>query len=164
MLKFQKELIGPDDLTNLNDFLSQSEDFYNMFNTCTLEDFRKVKEDKCDNLVYLFSYVSLSFLTTQSVKTLHDAATQLKVISTVEKRNVLRGAINVLTRIMPIVLEEKELLWAKVLWKEVPQFNNQINAIKLSEAISLLLFKPGFTINEYALEGYQPGYYCKYFI
>lgn len=35
-----------------------SEDFYNMFSACQLEDFRKVKEAKPDNIIYLMSYVS----------------------------------------------------------------------------------------------------------
>jgi hypothetical protein len=38
----------------------QSEDFYNVFTTCLLEDFRKIKVEKMDNLVYLMSYVSES--------------------------------------------------------------------------------------------------------
>ena len=88
------------------------------------------------------------------MKVLHDAATQLKVIDSDEKKKVLRGSLHLLTRVFPIVLEEKEQLWGKILWKEVPQFSNQVNAVKLGEAISLLLFKPGFTINEYTIEGY----------
>ena len=32
------------------------------------------------------------------------------------------------------------------MWHEQSFFNNQINAIKLMESISMLLFKPGFTI------------------
>ena len=32
------------------------------------------------------------------------------------------------------------------MWHEQAFFNNQINALKLMESISLLLFKPGFTI------------------
>ena len=34
----------------------------------------------------------------------------------------------------------------RVMWHEQAFFNNQINALKLMESISLLLFKPGFTI------------------
>lgn len=35
----------------------QSDDFYNVFTTSVLDDFRKIKEEKVDNLVYLISYV-----------------------------------------------------------------------------------------------------------
>jgi hypothetical protein len=41
----------------LNKFVSHSEDFYNVFTTCTLDDFRKIKEEKPDNLIYLMSHV-----------------------------------------------------------------------------------------------------------
>jgi hypothetical protein len=46
-----------DDSTMLSNFLLQSEDFYNVFTTVTLDEFRRVKADKIDNLVYLMSYV-----------------------------------------------------------------------------------------------------------
>ena len=38
-----------------------SEDFYNVFTTSLLDDFRKVKVEKIDNLIYLISYVSKVF-------------------------------------------------------------------------------------------------------
>ena len=34
----------------------------------------------------------------------------------------------------------------RAMWHEQAFFNNQINSLKLMESISLLLFKPGFTI------------------
>ena len=34
-----------------------SDDFYNVFTTCVVEDFRKIKQEKTDNLIYLMSYV-----------------------------------------------------------------------------------------------------------
>jgi hypothetical protein len=47
-----------DDSGTLNNFILQSEDFYNVTTTCMLEDFRKIKVEKPDNFVYLMSYVS----------------------------------------------------------------------------------------------------------
>jgi hypothetical protein len=57
IVKFQKNYLGLEDTNDLQNFLMQSEDFYNMFTTCQLEDFRKVKESKPDNIIYLMSYV-----------------------------------------------------------------------------------------------------------
>lgn len=59
IVKFQKNYLSNDDSEALQNFLLQSEDFYNMFTTCQLEDFRRVKEAKADNLVYLMSYVRI---------------------------------------------------------------------------------------------------------
>lgn len=46
---------------------------------------------------------------------------------------------------VPLIFEDKEF-FMRSMWHEQAFFNNQINSIKLMEAISLLLFKPGFTI------------------
>lgn len=56
--KFFRDYLTHDDSTTLSNFLMQSEDFANVFTTATLDDFRRVKTDKMDNLVYLMSYVS----------------------------------------------------------------------------------------------------------
>mmetsp|Transcript_17022 Transcript_17022/g.26286 ORF Transcript_17022/g.26286 Transcript_17022/m.26286 type:complete len:222 (-) Transcript_17022:2372-3037(-) len=57
----------------------------------------------------------------------------------------LKGAIHVLNRVFPLLFEEKEL-FIRCMWREQALFNSQINAIQMMEAISLLLFKEGFTI------------------
>jgi len=57
----------------------------------------------------------------------------------------LKGAINLLTRTFPLLLEDKELLM-RAMWREQALFGNQINALKMMDAISILLFKPGFTV------------------
>ena len=59
--KFQTNYLSLEDNDNLNKFLSHSEDFYNVFTTSTLDDFRKVKEEKPDNFVYLISHVSYHY-------------------------------------------------------------------------------------------------------
>lgn len=59
VIKFSKEFLSIEDNEGLSNFLIQSEDFYNVFTTCVLEDFRKVKMEKADNLIYLMSFVSL---------------------------------------------------------------------------------------------------------
>jgi len=58
IVKFSTDALGSADEAALNQFLAHSEDFYNMFNNSSLEDFRKVKEDLPENLSYLISYVS----------------------------------------------------------------------------------------------------------
>lgn len=55
--KFQTNFLSMEDNDTLNAFFSHSDDFYNVFTTSTLDDFRKVKEEKPDNIIYLISYV-----------------------------------------------------------------------------------------------------------
>lgn len=76
---------------------------------------------------------------------MHQAATQEKVISSDELISKIKGAIHVLNRVFPLLFEDKELL-IRTMWREQALFNNQINAICLMEAISLLLFKEGFSV------------------
>ncbi len=57
ILKFSKDYLSNDDNQSLSNFILHSDDFYNVFTTCTLEDFRKMKIEKADNLIYLMSYV-----------------------------------------------------------------------------------------------------------
>lgn len=57
IIKFQTDALSHDDNDKLKNFLLQSEDFYNVFTATVLEDFRKIKEQKSENLVYLISYV-----------------------------------------------------------------------------------------------------------
>ena len=48
-------------------------------------------------------------------------------------------------RVVPLIFEDKEF-FMRSMWHEQAFFNNQINATKLMESISLLLFMPGYTI------------------
>ncbi len=43
----------------LNEFFTASADYINMFTHTTLDDFRKIKEDKIENFVFVVSYVRL---------------------------------------------------------------------------------------------------------
>jgi len=76
---------------------------------------------------------------------MHDCAVQYKVLDNEELISKCKGAIHVLNRIFPLLFEEKEL-FIRCMWREQALFNSQINAIAMMEAISLLLFKEGFTI------------------
>lgn len=58
---------------------------------------------------------------------------------------MVRGAIHVLIRTFPLLFEDKDLLM-RTMWREQALFGNQINAIRMMEAVSILLFKPGFTV------------------
>lgn len=62
-----------------------------------------------------------------------------------EESRTLQGAINLIARVIPLIFEDKEF-FMRSMWHEQAFFQNQINALKLMESISLLLFKPGFTI------------------
>ena len=58
---------------------------------------------------------------------------------------MLQGAINLIARVIPLIFEDKEF-FMRAMWHEQAFFNNQVNALLLMESISILLFKPGFTI------------------
>jgi hypothetical protein len=57
IIKFQSNLLTHEDDEKIKHFLMVSDDFYNVFTASVLEDFRKIKEEKVDNLIYLLSYV-----------------------------------------------------------------------------------------------------------
>lgn len=78
---------------------------------------------------------------------MHDIAIQYKVVTEENHKKILKGAVNILIRTFPLLLEDKELLM-RCMWREQALFGNQINAIKMMESISLLLFKPGFTVQD----------------
>lgn len=52
-----------------------------------------------------------------------------------------------LIRTFPLLFEDKELLM-RCMWREQALFGNQVNALKMMESISLLLFKPGFSVQD----------------
>jgi hypothetical protein len=65
-------------------------------------------------------------------------------------------------RIIPLLFEDKEILM-RTMWREQALFGNQVNALKMMEAISILLFKPGFTIQE-VTEGIEMQYHSKHIL
>ena len=87
---------------------------------------------------------------------MHDCATQvLTIVPGSEECKTLQGAVNMIARTIPLIFEDKEF-FMRSMWHEQSFFNNQINSLKLMEAISLLLFKPGYTIAPLE-EDYQPS-------
>lgn len=76
---------------------------------------------------------------------MYELATQHRVITDDAHRKTLKGAIHLLIRTFPLLFEDKELLM-RAMWREQALFGNQLNAIRMMEAISILLFKPGFTV------------------
>jgi High-temperature-induced dauer-formation protein len=78
---------------------------------------------------------------------MHDIAINYKVVTEEAHKKTLKGCINILLRTFPLMFEDKELLM-RCMWREQALFGNQLNAILMMESISLLLFKPGFTIQD----------------
>jgi len=148
-----------------------SDDFVNVFSSITLDDFRAIKEAKADNIVHIVSHVSvlpcfflktisnliLFLISMKAVRVMHDVATNSKILVNEEQIAQVRGAIHVLNRIFPLLLEEKEL-FIRCMWREQALFSSQINAIMMMESISLLLFKEGFTIQPLDA-GVSPQYF-----
>jgi hypothetical protein len=58
IVKFSKDFLTSEDNATLANFLMQSEDFYNVFTNSLLDDYRKIKQEKVDNLIYIMSFVS----------------------------------------------------------------------------------------------------------
>lgn len=46
------------------------------------------------------------------------------------------------------------------MWREQALFGNQINALRMMESMSILFFKPGFTVQEVP-DGLELQYYGK---
>ena len=88
---------------------------------------------------------------------MHDVATKVKVLQADDSAAKVRGAIHILNRIFPLLFEEKDL-FIRCMWREQALFGAQVNAIKMMEAISILLFKEGFTIQPLS-SGLSPQYF-----
>ena len=54
---------------------------------------------------------------------MYELATQQKVITDDQQRKQLKGAIHLLTRTFPLLLEDKELLM-RAMWREQALFGN----------------------------------------
>lgn len=78
---------------------------------------------------------------------MHEKATMQGSITDDNDKRMLKGSIHLLIRTFPLLFEDKELLM-RCMWRDQALFGNQNNALKMMESISLLLFKPGFTIQE----------------
>ena len=77
---------------------------------------------------------------------MHDTAYNVACVEKgSEDYKVLCGSVNLIARVVPLIFEDKEF-FMRSMWHEQAFFGNQINSIKLMESISMLLFKPGFTI------------------
>lgn len=61
--KFSQEFLTLEHSADLDSFLLASDDFGNVFTTIFLEDFRSIKDAKCDNIVHIVSHVSHFFST-----------------------------------------------------------------------------------------------------
>ena len=91
---------------------------------------------------------------------LYEAATQTVNLSSPEKQKSVKGALHIIHRIFPILFEEKDTMF-RIMWRDDSNFPGQINALHLMESISLLLFKPGFTIKEVS-QNAELNYYSKF--
>lgn len=63
VMKFSTDFLTSADSEVLTKFLMMSDDFYNVVTTVMLDEFRRVKIEKTDNLIYLMSFVSAISLT-----------------------------------------------------------------------------------------------------
>lgn len=88
--KFQAEFLSPEDSQTLSAFLIQSEDFYNVFTTVMLEDFRRIKQDKIDNLAYLLSYVRRDIFANVSLRSSRPCTTSRSTTRSSQKRLIPR--------------------------------------------------------------------------
>ena len=92
---------------------------------------------------------------------MHNAAnrpTALKVGGNTSK--LVKGAIHFLNRVLPLIYEDKEF-YMRSMWLEQPLFTNQVNAIQILESISLLLFKPGFAVQQPQDPNWEPNFFGK---
>lgn len=90
------------------------------------------------NLLYIFREVIDIFQT---------YAYDTDIIEDDSQTNLIKGCINVLTRFLPFIMDDKAYL-DKVLWDGEEPYG-----IKLCDTILYMLFKPGFTIRPLEDEG-----------
>lgn len=90
LTKFKNEYLSLEHSGELDQFLQSSDDYANVFTSISLDDMRSIKEMKPDNIVHIVSHVSLfhSLIylswSLQTIKTMHNAATEEKVLSNEE--------------------------------------------------------------------------------
>lgn len=63
-----------------------------------------------------------------------------------QKSRVVSGAIHFLTRMWPLLYEDKEFLNA-AMWAPQSNFKEQMNATTILDSVVMLLFKPGFCVS-----------------
>jgi hypothetical protein len=97
------------------------------------EDIKTLKKNKPMNFLYIIREVIEIFHTNASVTDVFEDATQI---------NIMKGCINILTRFLPYIMDDKAYL-DKVLWDGEEE---ETYGIKLCDGILNMLFKPGFTI------------------
>jgi len=104
--------VGSDELMT---FLQVSSDFNFVFTSVTLDDFRRIMKDKSLNAIHLISH---------AVRVMFEVATQqVEVNPKRDEYRSLKGAINVLIRVLPLIFEDKEF-FMRSMWHEQPYFNN----------------------------------------
>jgi len=59
IVKFQNEKLDQSKVESLTKFLIQSDVFHNVVSSCSLQDFRVVRDTQPENLTFLVSYVRL---------------------------------------------------------------------------------------------------------
>lgn len=170
----EKELTN-EHFKNIEQFFVQSTDFFNVFTSSSLEDYRQLKRSMQHNLIFLISKVSSkqidfgrihphSFFL-KATRIMHEAAIRERPLKVGGNTSVLvKGAIHFLNRVMPLIYEDKEF-YMRAMWHEQSSelFESQVNAIMLVESIALLLFKPGFTIQMPTDPEWKPNYFGKPF-
>lgn len=123
------------DPENMEKFCAYSEDTSDqsmVFTAISNQDIKLLKQNRPMNLLYIIREVT---------EILYNKATILDTFTEVNDISVTKGAINLLTKFLPFIIDNKAYM-DKIMWEDekVPY------GAKLSESILILLFKPGFTI------------------
>lgn len=133
------ELSGKDtnnkDRESCEKFCAYSEDGSDqsmVYTAISPEDIKALKQNRPMNLLYIIREI---------IDILHSKAVENDTIEETQLVAIVKGAINLLTRFLPFVLDNKAYL-DKILWEG----KEAAHGVKLCEAILILLFKPGFTV------------------
>lgn len=103
-----------------------------VFTAITNEDIKSLKQNRPMNLLYIIREI---------IDIMYNKACAYECIEDAQVISVLKGAINLLSKFLPFIIDNKAFM-DKVMWEdeEVPY------GVKLCESILILLFKPGFGI------------------
>lgn len=123
------------DRENMQKFWAYSEDSSDqsmVYTAITSEDIKSLKQNRPMNLLYIIREIIDIFYTN---------ATSYETIEEAQVVSVTKGAINLLIKFLPYILDNKAYM-DKILWEgeDTPY------GVRLWEGILTMLFKPGFTI------------------
>jgi hypothetical protein len=114
-------------------YSEDSSDQSMVYTAITSEDIKSLKQNRPMNLLYIIREI---------IDILYTNATSQEILEQSQLASIVaKGAINLLIKFLPYILDNKAYM-DKILWEseDIPY------GVKLCEGLLIMLFKPGFTV------------------